>query len=115
MSKNLTPEHMRCGYGTCPSIHKMEDGKLFILGEYANSEEWAQAGDPKKSDSEAAIVISPDLLSEYVKDLFQTHLQGYGAVILDTRMWQPARLVKWRRCRPRLDYAHSLDASSVRA
>jgi len=77
MSKNLTPEHMRCTIGaSCHSIHKLEDGRLFIIGEYANSKEWAQAGDPKKSDSEAAIVISPDLLSEYVNEKVKEELKN---------------------------------------
>jgi len=36
MSKNLTPEHMRCGVAQCASIHELEDGRLLIVGACAH-------------------------------------------------------------------------------
>lgn len=74
--KNLTPDHMRCPMGDCPSIHQLEDGRLLIVGKIApflEVDENGQGLHPEDwpvdlNNDETAIVISPDLLS----DLFQT-------------------------------------------
>lgn len=65
--KNLTPAHLRCAIGaSCPSVHRLEDGRLLIVGEdgFPRSRE---VGVPCDSD-EAAIIIHPDLLSTVMQE-----------------------------------------------
>jgi hypothetical protein len=52
--RNLTPEHLRCAYGTCPAVYELEDGRLLIVGKWANSE---MRGDVPVGEDETAIVI----------------------------------------------------------
>ncbi len=59
MIKNLTPMHLRCPVGECPSVHQTEDGRLVITGPLAED-----------NDQEATIVVSGELLSG-LKDLVQ--------------------------------------------
>jgi len=69
MSKNLTPEHLRCGAGvSCPSIHRLDDGRLLIVGEYLSDREILVDFDIQVGRDETAIVISPDLLADYVAE-----------------------------------------------
>src|SRR6185503_5446909 len=84
--KNLTPEHMRCPWADCPSIHELEDGRLLIIGERAatylsgledGDRSYTINGDKPVRDDEEAIVISPDLLSEYVKEAGMGYDQNY--------------------------------------
>lgn len=76
--KNLTPAHMRCDVvATCPSLRQLEDGRLLIVGRDAmavtpdddhviSRAAWTLYDEKKIGDGEAAIVISPDLLDDYV-------------------------------------------------
>lgn len=74
MAENMTPLHLRCGFGSCPSIHRLKDGSLLIVGTYAShcdgqaSDLREQLGMANKIAShETAIVITRDFL----EDLFQ--------------------------------------------
>ena len=65
--KDLTPAHMRCGPRNCPSVRRLEDGQLLIVGKTA----WKilppqQMTDLGCAEDEEAVIISPDLLSDYV-------------------------------------------------
>lgn len=64
--KNLTPAHLRCEWGACPSVHRLEDGRLLIVGDdgFPKSRE---VGIPCDSD-EAVIIIHPDLLSTVMQE-----------------------------------------------
>lgn len=28
----ITPHHLRCAFGSCPSVYELEDGNLLIIG-----------------------------------------------------------------------------------
>lgn len=66
MPENLTPEHMRCAAGTCPSVHQLEDGRLLIVGAEAPTDldgETVFETGARIGQNEAGVIISPDLLS----------------------------------------------------
>lgn len=67
MSMDITPPHLRCGMGSCPSVHVLEDGRLAIVANLAGEtdnvpvEVWAK----RNSDAgEALVVVNADLLSD---------------------------------------------------
>jgi hypothetical protein len=62
--RNLTPSHLRCGTGLCPSITQLEDGRLLIVGQYNPSR--ARMANVSLGEDEAPVVISPDLLADYI-------------------------------------------------
>jgi|SRR5687767_12442608 len=69
MSKNLTPEHLRCPYADCPSIRRLDDGRLLVTGELVEIiESVARAAGHTVKSAEATILISPDLLADYVAE-----------------------------------------------
>ena len=59
MLKNLTPQSMRCETHSCPGVYQRDDGMLLIVGENIT--------DVERGPNEAAILIHPDLLADYVK------------------------------------------------
>lgn len=62
---NITPPHLRCGLGQCPSVHVLEDGRLLIVGEGEITAWNAVNGiGIKLGETERAVVVSPDLLSD---------------------------------------------------
>lgn len=62
MAEDLTPAHLRCAiHVSCPSIHRLEDGRLRVQGEF--DRDMGVVMESGKG-SEAAVIISPDLLSE---------------------------------------------------
>ncbi len=67
MIKNLTPEHMRCFIGNCPSLQRLGDGRLLIVGKEASSDDLAGTS-ADIGDDEQAIVISQDLLSDLISE-----------------------------------------------
>lgn len=79
-SHNLTPPHLRCDWGGCPSIHRLEDGRLLVVGQ--SIDETTPLGDI--GDNEDAVIISPDLLdtlkAEWVRATIRyllTHSETY--------------------------------------
>lgn len=79
--ENLTPAHLRCPWGQCQSIHRLADGKLLVVAQFAHMHPpGTQAGDlyeklcdeRKIGDDEAAVIISPELLdtlkAEWVRE-----------------------------------------------
>ena len=62
--KDLTPAHMRGGPRNCPSIHELDDGSLLIVGKRGAQQ--AYDGNVGMALDEEAVIISPDLLSDYV-------------------------------------------------
>lgn len=78
MTEDLTPKHLKCGFGSCPSVHRLNDGRLRIVGEFDREHGvTTERGKP----SEAAIVISPDLLGTLIEEKVRE-----------------AVLVEWERC-----------------
>src|SRR5262245_19774401 len=63
--KNLTPERMRCWPTHCPSLRRLEDGRLRIQGEFDR-----EAGISVQRDggNEAAVIIDAALLDTYVAE-----------------------------------------------
>jgi hypothetical protein len=69
--RNLTPSHLRCGVmSDCPSITQLEDGRLLIVGKKSSESEdtylLGPLGHVRVGIGEEAIVISPDLLADYI-------------------------------------------------
>lgn len=66
--KDYTPAHRKCAVSMGgPSIHKLEDGRLVIVGDDCRAD--VVHGNPRYAgirvgDDEAAVVIPPDLLDE---------------------------------------------------
>lgn len=64
--KECTPRRLRCGIGACPSVFKLSDGKLIIIGHPLSPEESEQLGLSKKiGKKEAAISIHSDYFEEF--------------------------------------------------
>lgn len=75
MPENLTPAHLRCNIGMCPSIYRLEDGTLALIGRRAPldpSKTRSYFGTPI-ADNEEAVIISPDLLdslkAEWIREV----------------------------------------------
>jgi hypothetical protein len=71
-TENLTPAHMRCAVGTCPSLYRLEDGRFLVVGKVAFLAApmvWNKMKDDKAiGPEEYAIVIDPALLDTYVEE-----------------------------------------------
>lgn len=67
-SENLTPERYRCPFADCPSVHRLDDGRLLIVGE-GELPAWQACNDLKirLGETERAIVIDPGLLEEFLR------------------------------------------------
>lgn len=64
--KNLTPARFRCTYTiSCPSVHRLEDGRLLIVG--ADGPSFVN-GELIVDEGESAIIIHPDLLSTVMQE-----------------------------------------------
>lgn len=73
MTEDMTPPHLRCvATFSCPSVHRLDDGRLLIVGEYATIADSSAYSkvlvSPGVGDHEIGIVVSPDLLSSYVQE-----------------------------------------------
>jgi hypothetical protein len=58
--RNLTPEHLRCFAGSCPSVYELDDGRLLIVGELASRPLF---GLPSDNQLEIACIIDRALLA----------------------------------------------------
>ena len=71
MVEDLTPEHMRCPFADCPSIHRLEDGSLEIVGDLVEIiESVALAAGHEIKTAEAKIKIQESLLSTWYEKYF---------------------------------------------
>jgi uncharacterized protein (DUF433 family) len=75
-SENLTPERYRCPMGDCPSVHRLNDGRLLIVGQYNPAR--ARMVGASMGEDETAIVIDPGLLEEFLR-----RQAGYTAIVED--------------------------------
>jgi hypothetical protein len=76
--KNLTPAHLRCHIAECPSVHRLPDGRLLIVGAEpemrtvetydGHFEDRTFLGNVPVANDEAAILIHPDLLSTVIQE-----------------------------------------------
>ncbi len=64
--KNITPEHMRCQIGYCPSVHELNDGRLLIVGEYVSTNELREMGANPNPETEGGVIIDRALLANIV-------------------------------------------------
>jgi hypothetical protein len=58
---DITPHHMRCFAGSCPSVHELDDGRLMIIGKRGDF--MADNLNIAVADSEEAIIIDRALLA----------------------------------------------------
>ena len=63
--EEITPPHLRCDWGQCVSVYRMEDGQLLIIGKEPSVQISGEIAH-KVGPDEKAVVISPD----YLRDLF---------------------------------------------
>lgn len=64
---DLTPKHLKCSATmSCPSIHRLEDGRIMIVGDDGVPEAFAR--DIPVGAAESAVTITEDLLSLYVSE-----------------------------------------------
>lgn len=68
MTENLTPPHLRCVTGSCPSIHQLEGGRLLIVGTHVREIADVTREQVGVAPTEAAVVIDEDLLSLYIAE-----------------------------------------------
>ena len=59
VKEEITPSHLRCHAGSCPSVFTLTDGNLLIIGKKP-SEDLRQAVEGKVGDDEFVVVLSPD-------------------------------------------------------
>jgi hypothetical protein len=80
-TENLTPTHLRCGFGSCPSVHRLEDGRLLIVGEMGWSHFWPSGLRP--ADNEEVILIDPAILAtlreEWVREAVEAERKAIKA------------------------------------
>lgn len=71
MSQDLTPKHMRCPAGDCPSITRLDDGRLLIVGAEAPTDldETVFGTEIKIGNNEAGVLISPSLLDTLMEEV----------------------------------------------
>ncbi len=63
MAKDITPEHLRCSLGGCPSVHVLDDGRLAIVADLAGEADKVPEEIWAKRDfdaGEALVVIRQD-------------------------------------------------------
>ncbi len=83
--EDVTPKGMRCGWGSCPSIHKLDDRRLMIVGRdirtithqddpVAWKAYWALDKAERIGSAENAVLIDEALL----EDLFAAWLRERG-------------------------------------
>jgi hypothetical protein len=63
MIEEITPKHLRCPWGQCVSVYRLEDGNLLIIGKDPSPQVAEKIAEKVASD-EKAVVISPEYLSE---------------------------------------------------
>lgn len=64
MSMDITPNHLRCGMGSCPSVHILEDGRLEVRGDLVVIHETlAKAAGHEVKTAEATVVIPAEYFS----------------------------------------------------
>lgn len=90
MATNLTPDHLRCSLGGCPSVHELEDGNFVIVGKYARLMADTEASALRDNlrnagqigPDEAAIFVEADLLStlksRWIKEALEAAGVGQG-------------------------------------
>ena len=66
IQEDITPEHLRCLQGTCPTVRKLSDGNLLIVGKRPSEQLYKQIQN-NVSDDEFAIVISPEFFQNLLK------------------------------------------------
>ncbi len=93
--RDLTPKHLRCSLGGCPSVHRLDDGRLMIVGVNAEadptitSQTFLDLGlRGKIGPDEEAIVISADLLSDLVQTPVGMHSGHQESE--DAESWPPS-------------------------
>lgn len=59
--RNITPVHLRCEWGECPSVHELEDGRLLIVGRDAFDE--AERGEVAWGIDETPIIVDRAILA----------------------------------------------------
>jgi hypothetical protein len=59
VTEDITPEHLRCGAGTCPAVLMLSNGELLIIGKKP-SEALSQQVQGKVADDEFAVVLKPE-------------------------------------------------------
>jgi hypothetical protein len=67
MARNQTPEHLRCHSHQCPPVHRLDDGRLLIVGTRASVEDKRAAGASVGPD-EFAVTIGPEYLADIAAD-----------------------------------------------
>jgi hypothetical protein len=65
MLEDITPMHLRCEWGACPTVYRMEDGNLLIIGKDPSPQVTEEIAE-KIGPDEKAVVISPDFLSNLI-------------------------------------------------
>jgi hypothetical protein len=61
--EEITPKHLRCEWGQCVSVYRMEDGKLLVIGKQPDAA-LTQEIQNKVGPDESAIVISPEFFAD---------------------------------------------------
>ena len=62
MLEEITPQHLRCEWGGCVAVYRLEDGKLLIIGKDP-APQIAEKIAAKVGPDEKAVVIDPEFLS----------------------------------------------------
>jgi hypothetical protein len=61
IKEEITPTHLRCVGGSCPSVYRLSDGNLLIVGKRPSAV-LSQQIQGKVTSDEFAIVLDPDYL-----------------------------------------------------
>ena len=61
IKEEITPTRLRCTGGSCPSVYRLSDGNLLIIGKKPSAA-LSQQVQGKVASDEFAIVLSPDYL-----------------------------------------------------
>lgn len=101
MAKDITPEHLRCSLGGCPSVHVLDDGRLEITGEYA------RVISKDDGPDEAVVRIGEEYFSE-LPEVVRLR-EALSETLEWIKLWEPNFIYddEWQATRDKIDAALS--------
>lgn len=78
--KNWTPQALRCGFGSCPTVRELADGRLLIVGRAAHWDVAATEIAPM-ADDETAVIIDRALLGDIIREAVQAERDRFKRVL----------------------------------
>ena len=66
IEQDITPANLRCAIGCCPSVYKLSDGDLVVIGKKLDRDLLKEI-EGRVAEDELAVKISPDFFEDLPK------------------------------------------------